>query len=273
MTTPIFILTILGQLFVPKFGGGTTPPPANGLLNGIVWYVEADQSSGDETPETLGVVCCGGNVFQEFNGSWGSTTGVITNSRTAGSATSFSLPYDYSAGGDFTVAGWFNLNNLATDQVLVSSWDISVPNELAREFRLRYITATGSLQLDVGHQTGTAPVVVTSVSIMPPEGITTGTWFFVAAGFNDTGNIIFITAKVRGDTLPAVTTAAFVGTRQNVSLGANLGADYDNGVPSTGATCISSGSALDGWGYWNADLGATKLDALYAETPYGSFTF
>jgi hypothetical protein len=258
----ITILTAQAQEFIPFLAGGS----ANGLLNNLVWYVEADQATGDEPPETPNFgLCCAGNNFVEYNGAWGSASGVITNSRTASGTGALILDYDYAGGNDFTVTGWVKLTSLAADQVVVSSWDVAAA--LSCEYRLRYKTAANSFELEV-EQTGAAGTA--TVSIVPSPAITTGVWFFVAAGFIDTSNTLFITAAEDGGTLPAVTTAALGTERNNNPIGVSLGAQENSSLPDNQP--IAAGSAVDAWGYWNEVLSTTKLGLLYAKTPYGSFT-
>lgn len=264
--TLLTCLTAIGQEFIPFLGGGS----ANGLKHNLSWYVEADSSSGvDEPPETPNFgICCAGNVFVQFNANWGSSSGVITNSRVAPGNGSLTLNYDYYGGTDFTVAGWVKFSSLASTQVLVASWQTDVP--LAREYRLRYKTAANSFELEAEQ---TAAAGSAAVSIVPSPAITTGTWFFVAAGFIDSSNTLFITAAEDGGTLPAVTTAALGAQIQNNPLAVNIGAQSSAGNPDIVDEVMLANTEVDAWGFWIEVLNTAKLDFLYAKTPYGLFSF
>lgn len=257
------------DIFVP-FRTHAVAPGGNQLLTQLTWYFEGDgAANSNETPETPNPgLCCSGQVFQQCNANWGSAAGVITNSRTAGAAASFVLPYDYGGGMAFTVAGWVKLAATNSTQTIASSWDDAFGFALA-EWRIRYLTASNKFEMEIVQANQTNSV---KVQAAPTVAIGTGVWYFICAGWDGSTNA-YITTETRGaGSLPALTTTALT-TIANVSIGATFGATYNTFVCETVSELISTGSAIDGWGWWQRQLDATQRNLLFAETPYGSFTF
>ncbi len=260
--------TIIGQEFIGFFGsagGGTS----NGLLDDIIWFTRLDAGAGVDDPEDVN--CCLGASFTARQGTEGTAAGVVSTARTIGAlGDALYLNYDYMGGGSsFTIAGWVYLGSLTGNQTILASWDESTPSQ--REFKLKFVDAvTDTFRLEM--QLCCVPDTRVTVDFVPTAAITATTWYFICAGFDDTNDRIFASATVDGaGSINTDTTTATTGTMNTVSQLASFGLSLDLGS-FWGSERLTVGSRIDHWGCWYGALSSTKKSALFAKTPYASFT-
>lgn len=165
------------------------------------------------------------------------------------------------AGGarDFTVAGWFFLDDISVNRRICAKWNTTQ----GREYVITYIPTGPFLQFGVRNSTNTASVAVNASTPV----ITTGTWFFFAARHDFANSLIRLRLNGTDATPVAFSGGTFTGaTKFTVgSLGRS------------GATTEDPGSIINGrvdhLGFWARHLTDAELTQLFGGGAPPDFPF
>ena len=218
------------------------------LTTSLLSYWELEEASGSRIDSDAS------NDLTDFN-STGQTTGKQGNAASMSRASSQGLYIssgsqspDLSIGsGDLNVAGWFKLDSKPSGQMgAVVKYEFS--NGL-REYWLYWDNSSDRFKFQVFNNTVSSNVV-TANSFGAPS---TGTWYFVQAYVDNTGNQIGI--SVNDGT---VDTASLTVTTHNG------GAQFALGFTGTTASSFTHWDGdMDEVGLWNKTLSTSEVSDLY----------
>lgn len=214
-------------------GGGPSS-----LLTGLGAYWALEEASGSRADATGN-----GNSASPTN-TPGNAAGRVGNALSCVSASTQYLTVTSSttvqSAAKFTIAGWFYLTTLATGGIL-AKWDGA---GVAKEYRLD-IPALNQLRMLVSFN-GSTQTIATFTN---GANWSTATWYFATGGYDGTNVWVTVNNGTRSN-------SAVAGTPFKGATDAVIGvADTAPSLPINGR--------IDELGYWQRDLTAGELTALY----------
>lgn len=146
----------------------------------------------------------------------------------------------FTADTDWTCCFWVNFNALGG--VLMGKWDWGA-SKMVWEVR----DVTSQLRFIYTDSAGT------QFNLDDAAAVSTGTWYFVAVGYDSVNNQVFI--KRNGS---ALVTASLSGGLDDINSPLSIGCELNGGSISNACNAI-----MDGIGFWTRTLTNTELNAIY----------
>ncbi len=143
---------------------------------------------------------------------------------------------------DATFAGWIKFTTVSVVFDFLSNWDVS--NQ--QSYLLRMNGGTNQIQFLIS-DTGANDTTITHSTT-----VTTGTWYFVAARYDATNNLMRLRVDSTDET-PVSQTAGFFSSTSDFALGA---------INPSSPTNFLNGM-MDEWGIWHAHKTDAELDWLF----------
>ncbi len=146
----------------------------------------------------------------------------------------------FTADTDWTACFWVNFNALGG--VLMGKWDWGA-SKMVWEVR----DVTSQLRFIYTNSSGT------QFNLDDAAAISTGTWYFVAVGYDSVNNQVFIKRNNS-----ALVTASLSGGLDDINSPLSIGMELNGGTVSNACNAI-----MDGIGFWTRTLTNAELDAIY----------
>lgn len=227
----------MGAIQQATISYGSAAAPST-LLTGLVAFWKLEEASGTRVDEV------GSNDLTD-NNTVTQATGKVGNAAQFTAANSESLSIadnadvSMGAGVQFTIAGWFYLDNKSTYRHAWAKWESGVQFE----YRLLYNVDTDKFEFWVSSD-GSGFSTVTATSFGSPS---TATWYFIMCRYDGTNISISVNDGTVNNT--AFTADVFNGT-QAFRLGSKTGGDYWDG-------------RIDAVGLWKRALTTAEVTEFY----------
>jgi hypothetical protein len=209
----------------------------NTLLNSLVAYWKLDETSSTRFDSTSN------NNDLTDNNTVGSATGKIGNAADFDGTNYLSAPNNatFSPTGHFTVTGWVRLQTILGNPGIAGVWHFTSVND-----RQWILYVNGSSKYSAF---SVSPDGINDTTLFSPPGLSVGTWYFLAAGWD--GSNMFLSINAGTPETTAFSGPIYSGATNPFEVGA-----YDGGA-------AFMDGRIDEIGLWHRALTVSEISLLY----------